>query len=71
MIADDIKSVRAAIGGLAGRVTPSVWEELRAMNRVLAGAQEQAEVQAEVMTVPQSSAVGILQSVRRREFVRA
>lgn len=64
-------SIRAALGGLAGRVSPQAWEELRAVIREVADAEELAGNLEAVLTVPQASAVGILQSVRRREAVRA
>jgi hypothetical protein len=71
VIAEKIRSVRAAIGGMAGRVSPQAWEELRAVGRELADAEEMAGNLEAVLTVPQASAVGILQSVRRLEAVQA
>lgn len=41
MIAAKIHNVRACLGGLAGRVSPAVWEEIRAAQFELADAETQ------------------------------
>jgi hypothetical protein len=51
MIAEKINSAAAALGELAGKVTPEVWETLSGVRRVLFGAAEQTEAMEEHITM--------------------
>jgi hypothetical protein len=51
MIAEKITSAVAALGELAGKVTPEAWETVSAARRVLRGAADQVEAVEEHITM--------------------
>jgi hypothetical protein len=51
MIAEKITGAVAALGDLAGKVTPDVWETLSGVQRVLRGAADQTEAMEEHITM--------------------
>jgi hypothetical protein len=51
MIAEKITGSVAALGELAGRVTPDVWETLSGVRRVLCDAADQTEAMEEHITM--------------------